>query len=232
MEKKSNKPELKNLAENFGFIKKLRYGNMDLEQTELENQENIFTTFFDDFKNKPFPSLVKSFEEIEYLNKLQDSVLENPNFRENYEFIRLCDTDIHAVFESEFKKIGVKYEGEYLEKVQQKLGSLIMQLKNHYNRPRPYQFALYTAQDLHPFPTRSGHSPAYPSGHACQAHFLMALVAFKNPKKTKPLLDLAKKIADTRLAMGVHYPSDNLFGERIAKALAREPEIRLQYFDR
>ena len=231
MEKKSNKPELNKLADNYTFIKELRYGNMDLEQTDLESKENTFTTFFDDFKNKPYPSLVKSFEEIEYLNKLQESVLDNPNFRKNYEFIRMCDKDIHSVFESEFKKIGVQYNGEYLEKVQTLLGSLIMQLKNHYNRPRPYQFAIYTAQELHPFPTISGHSPAYPSGHACQSYFLMSLVAFKNPKKTTQLLDLAKKIADTRIAMGVHYPSDNLFGERIAKALAREPEIRLQFID-
>ena len=232
MEENTKKYLAKPVVENYTTIENLRYGNLDRVQDAFLEQENIFTSYVDVFSKTPYPFIYDTYNEIEYLYNLQEKVLDKPNFRKYYQFVRDCDKDIHKVFRKEFRKIGVKYDGDYLEKTQEKLGALIMKLKDFYNRPRPFQVAYYTGQNLHPFPTFSGHSPAYPSGHSCQAHFLMRLVAFQNPSKAEELLELGQRIADTRLAMGVHYPSDNEFGKEIAIKLAREPRIRKIFFER
>ena len=105
-----------------------------------------------------------------------------------------------------------------------------MQLKKHYNRARPYQIAYYTGQDLHPFNTITGNTPAYPSGHAMQSRFLLKIVAFNFPKYKDEIKKLANDIAFTRIVMGVHFQSDNDFGFKIADKLATYPQIIDKYF--
>ena len=110
--------------------------------------------------------------------------------------------------------------------VNEELGGLIMQLKTHYQRPRPFQVAWYSKQPLHPFETLSGQTPSFPSGHACQGKFLTMLVAQHYPEKSIELRKLSEKISQSRIILGVHYPSDNKAGERIAKQLFARKEIQ------
>ena len=221
------KPVIKNID----TIQALKYGYMDINQNNESKDKTFFSKYFDMLSNNPYPQVYDTYHEIEGLKKLQKNVMSNPNFTQSAEYFINCDRDIHSVFGREFKAIGIKYNGgDYLQSIQNELGALVLKLKRHYNRPRPYQFAYYGEQHFHPFPTTSGHSPAYPSGHACQSHFLMEVMAHRNPSKRKELRALAKKISDTRIAMGVHYPSDNEFGKKIALTLRDIPEVRNRYF--
>lgn len=222
------KPVIKNIK----TLQALKYGYMDIEQHNESQSETFFTKYFDLFSNTSYPQVYDTYHEIEGLKNLQKKVMNNPNFKANAKFFKDCDTSIHSVFEREFKEIGVRYNGEFLQGIQNELGALVLKLKRHYNRPRPYQFAYYGKQNFHPFQTISGHSPAYPSGHACQSHFLMEVMAFRNPNKRKDLIALGQRIADTRIAMGVHYPSDNAFGKKMAITLRDMPEVRDRYFKR
>ena len=216
------KPVIKNI----NIIQALKYGYMDIEQHNESNGETFFTKYFDIFSKNKYPQVYDTYHEVEELKILQKKVMSNPNFKANAKFFKDCDTTIHSVFEREFKRIGVKYNGDFLQGIQGELGALVLKLKRHYNRPRPYQFAYYGEQDFHPFQTISGHSPAYPSGHACQSTFLMEVMAHRNPSKRKELRALGKRVSDTRIAMGVHYPSDNEFGKKIALTLIDLPEVR------
>ena len=105
---------------------------------------------------------------------------------------------------------------------------IIVKLKQHYNRPRPYQFAYYSEQNFHPFETITGNSPSYPSGHALQGYFLCSLLAKKYPQH-KTRLDLfAEMIAESRVALGVHYPSDNAFSKEISNKLMQHEKTLWQ----
>jgi hypothetical protein len=217
---------------NIDTLKALKYGYMDISLHKESLNETFLTKYLDDFSSIEYPQLYDTYQEIEQLKRLQKKVISSPKLKTMMKFFRDCDEDIHKVFEKEFKVIGVKYNGDFLQNIQDELGGLVLRLKNHYSRPRPFQFAYYGEQNFHPFPTLSGNSPSYPSGHACQSHFLMEVMAHRNPSKRKSLRALAKKIADTRIAMGIHYPSDNDFGKKIAMTLKDYPEVRDRYFKR
>tara|TARA_R110000744_G_scaffold360744_2_gene468311 strand:- start:905 stop:1576 length:672 start_codon:yes stop_codon:yes gene_type:complete len=218
----------------FDIYNKLAYGNLNKESLEYVNKpNNLFTETFSEFSTNEFPDLKETekeiFQIIEFMGKSQKT-----KCWDNYQkFMNTCDEDIRLALKIELKRLGIPYTkdyGDYLENIQESLGVLIMRLKQHYNRARPYQVAYYTNQNLHPFFTASGNTPAYPSGHAAQGRFLCNIVAYHYPEKKEKLMKLSHKIANSRIAMGLHYPSDNKFGFEIADALSKNPNVIKKYF--
>jgi len=212
--------------------KDLVYGNINKEATEFLKMNNIFTNYFNEFSNTPFNDFFASSEEITTIIKTQREAEQNKNWEKIKKFNELCDGDMTKTLRVSLKKINIPYDDayiEYLTKVSMELGGLIMQLKEHYQRPRPYQIAYYSNQPLNPYETISGNTPAYPSGHATQGRFLTKLIASHYPKKRIELSKLSERISNSRIVMGLHYPSDNLFGERIASALLEKEDIQKEF---
>jgi hypothetical protein len=99
---------------------------------------------------------------------------------------------------------------------------IVMHFKDHFDRARPH----HICPGLLPPIEAPGHG-SYPSGHATQAH-LFALCA-KEMLADAPsdhsapigvVLDaLAARIARNREIAGVHYRSDSLAGQQLAKAI-------------
>ena len=88
----------------------------------------------------------------------------------------------------------------------------VMFFKHKYNRPRPSQFDPRIA----PWIDVPGH-PSYPSGHATEAFLLSLCLAEVVPDAKLPLLRLADRVARNREVAGVHYRSDLVAGEHVAK---------------
>ncbi|MEO0913414.1 MAG: hypothetical protein AAFY59_10560, partial [Pseudomonadota bacterium] len=105
--------------------------------------------------------------------------------------------------------------------------------KRRYARPRPSQ--------LHPAlmpPIDPPKHAAFPSGHSTQAHLTAHILKHLMPDMVRhhygawdagsqsrpeierdPLFDMAERIARNREVMGLHYVSDSVAGEKLAKAL-------------
>lgn len=62
--------------------------------------------------------------------------------------------------------------------------------------------------------------PAYPSGHATQAHALATVASCLHPARSAEFKQTADTIALHRVQAGVHYPSDSVAGEMLADQLA------------
>ena len=218
----------------FDIYDKLAYGNLNQDSLHYVTQpNNIFTETFSQFSTQQFPRLKETEKEISQIMGFMENAKKTKCWENYQKFMHACDEDIRRALAVELKRIDIPYSkeyGDYLENIQELLGVLIMRLKNHYNRARPYQVAYYTNQNLHPFFTTSGNTPAYPSGHAAQGRFLCNVVAHHYPEKKDKLTKLSHKIANSRIAMGLHYPSDNKFGFEIADALAKNPNIIKKYF--
>jgi len=210
-------------------MKDLVYGNIPIESLKFLKMNNIFTKCFDEFSNMEIPNYSDTTEEIQIIiDKMQS--LENSSNKANIKkFIFQCDSDLTSVLEKNLKRIGIPSDKEYINylvKIGEELGGLIMQLKDHYQRPRPYQVAWYSKQNLHPFETFSGQTPSFPSGHSTQGKFLSLLITDHYPEKAFELRKMSEKISESRILLGVHYPSDNKAGERIAKRLFAKKEIQ------
>lgn len=118
-----------------------------------------------------------------------------------------------------------------LIRVGRRLGELVvMRLKGHYLCPRPSRIHPMIVPAIDPPDT-----PAYPSGHATQAHLISELLIeaieppvvspnpghvewghLKNGTMRKALRLLADRVAENRTVAGLHYVADNKAGEQVA----------------
>lgn len=211
----------------------LRYGNLTKELQQELNVKNIFTNYLGEFTMVEYPNYYQSSEEILQVIKIQEEARQSGKWDAIKGFCDLWDEDFISALEKTLNRISIPYDSDYIEylaNVLKDLRPLIVQLKNHYQRPRPFQVAFYTEQDLNPYESISSTSPAYPSGHATQATFLFNLIGFHYEDKKEELLKIAKQVSDSRLILGLHYPSDNLFGFQIVKELMLKDDIKEKYF--
>ena len=211
----------------------LRYGNLTKELQAKMQVENIFTKYIGEFSFDEYPNYADSAEEVMKILQTQQNAEKNAKWKAIQEFCVLWDEDIFNAFELTLKRLNIPYDQEYLDyiyEMSEDIGALIIQLKSHYQRPRPFQLALYTNQNLHPYDSVSAQSPSYPSGHATQALFILSVIAFHYEEKKDELMKLAKQIADSRVILGLHYPSDNEFGFQIVKQLLLKEDIKEKYF--
>ena len=207
-------------------LKDLKYGKINREDLSfLMNSDEVLTEIVDKFKDFPYPETKETKEEINTIIEVQKKAMSSPNWKSYLKFSKDADEDLPDTISEHLHKLGIDIEPEVLESFNDEIGLIITSLKRHYNRPRPYQVAYYTEQDLNPFETVTGNSPAYPSGHACQGWFTCLYLAKKYPEKKEQLITLAKMIENSRVILGVHFPSDNEFGRKIAETIIDVPNF-------
>jgi hypothetical protein len=91
---------------------------------------------------------------------------------------------------------------------------LVMKLKMHYLRPRPYQLAAYHGVNLNynkKVQNGAAATPSYPSGHTMAAYFAARAIGYVEPDYESELMEKSKMVADSRVFEGVHFVSDNMF---------------------
>lgn len=207
-------------------LKDLKYGNQNKEDLSfLMNSDDTLTKIVEEFKGFPYPETKATKEEINTIIEVQKKAIGSKNWKSYLQFSKDADEDLYDTVSNHLMKLGIDLEPEILENFNAEIGLVITSLKKHYNRPRPYQVAYYTEQPLNPFETITGNSPAYPSGHACQGWFICLYLAKKYPEKKSGLETLAKMIENSRIILGVHFPSDNAFGRKIAETLIQVPDF-------
>jgi hypothetical protein len=101
---------------------------------------------------------------------------------------------------------------------------LITKLKYHYQRPRPYQMAVYYEMaEFHHHQSITIDSPSYPSGHAYMGAILSGVAGKIHPEIYKPMIDASNDFNYSRIFMGVHYLSDVDKGVQIANMVLNYP---------
>ena len=85
-------------------------------------------------------------------------------------------------------------------------------MKNKFDRVRPSVLE----KNIEPVIDVPQH-PAYPSGHSTQMHLLAMILSKLSPRKSTVFENRANEIAVHREVAGLHYHSDTLAGELVAK---------------
>mgnify|MGYP003113984759 FL=1 len=127
--------------------------------------------------------------------------------------------NIDEYFRAFFQKNHLKFPKDKVRRLVKDSRPLIQILKYYYNRPRPEQIAKAMSLKFHNEPLESAKTPAYPSGHSIQGMLVGKYLATLYPEHANELMGLADDISKSRLAANVHYPTDSIFGEKIALAL-------------
>lgn len=107
--------------------------------------------------------------------------------------------------------------------------SLLIKLKFHFQRPRPYQLAEVYKLKLFPYDSKSQTTPSYPSGHAFQSRLICYVLGNHHPELFEYFDNLAKDIEYSRMYMGVHYPSDVDFALFCVETITKDAEFKQKY---
>ena len=126
------------------------------------------------------------------------------------DFIKLTDKSVSYAFQD-----IVIESREQLSKMEREIVPFITFFKNLFNRARPKQIN----QNLNVFESVSANTPAFPSGHTCQAYYLAKKLSIKYPEKREILFELAEKCGQARIYAGLHYPSDHEFSKFLVNFL-------------
>ena len=130
------------------------------------------------------------------------------------EFVKKYD-DIEAAFKKTAKEQGIKdYDKKIAAKLIKESAPVILELKKHHNRKRPYELD----KDLKAVKMKSMNTPSYPSGHSAQG-MLIASVLKDKYGKSSAFMQTAKNISDSRNIAHAHYKSDSVNGTKLGKQL-------------
>ena len=106
---------------------------------------------------------------------------------------------------------------DFLREVKRQVDTITLNLKYEYNRLRPQQIAEMNGEKLTPL--TSVDTPAFPSNHAVSGIVIAEILKMYYPQVTKEVDEIANRNADSRVELGVHFPSDVEAGRVLAKEL-------------
>jgi len=196
--------------ENIGNIKNAVYTTDGIKDKHAERIEYVKTKgLFKDLdlskyfhKKPPKNTSMKTLQELYWLRDLP----------EDKEFVEKHD-DVKGVFKEVCEEHGIEFPKELVKELIKSCSML--ELKYHFNRPRPYQLADYYNIKLGENILESMKTPSYPSGHAAQGILIGKVLQTKLPINTNAFIEAGKRISYSRNIGGAHYPSDSEMGENI-----------------
>ena len=202
--------------ENIGNIKNAVYTNDGIKDKHAEKIEYVKTKgLFKDFnmskyftKNPPKNTSIQTYQELLYLKDLP----EDDAFVEKHD-------DIEAVMKEVCMEHNVTYPKDLVKELLKSFS--VLELKYHFNRPRPFQLAKYYNIQLGEYAMESMKTPSYPSGHSAQGFLIGKVLQTKLPINTDSFIEAGKRISYSRNIGRAHYPSDSRMGEVIGDAMFR-----------
>jgi hypothetical protein len=131
------------------------------------------------------------------------------------EFVKKYD-DIESAFKKTAEEQGIKdYDKKIAAKLIKESAPVILELKKHHNRKRPYELD----KKLSAFVMKSMKTPSYPSGHSVQGFLIGNYLSDKYPKSRKGFMATAKNISYSRRVAHAHYKSDSKMGEELGNSM-------------
>ena len=165
---------------------------------------------FKEFDIKPFkkkkPPIDSGYTTRTEINELKKIPLKK-------DFVKKYD-NIEAAFKKTAKEQGIKdYDKNIAAKLIKESAPVILELKKHHNRPRPYKLD----KKLSAFVMKSMKTPSYPSGHSVQGMLIGSALKMKYGKSA--FMQTAKNISYSRRVAHAHYKSDSKVVEEICNSM-------------
>jgi len=200
------------------FILKGLVYNMSDEPKKFESmlETNHYSDIDEEILIDDPPSELERVKELNLIKKQY-----NNKFNDESMLYRL-DVEINELFDELIIDSGFDSHIDLVKKIKSEISEIIYYHKEHFSCLRPKFLAkkhniIFNSDDL-----ESAESSAYPSGHAAQGYYIAYRLSDRFPLLRKEFLNLAKKISQSRLDRGVHFPSDINSGKALAKKLYKK----------
>lgn len=212
------------------MLSEIKYGNPNLIQQEILHKETFLDSLLAEIINFPPPKasdIIK--EEVEELIKMVALTLNNEEAEKRYlvfdhQMIRFFKTRLAETDSPEEKKICKIVDG-----IMADTSPLLLKVKYHFSRIRPYQAAQHLDLPLFPYPSTSSDSPSYISGHAFQGKVICEVLGNTFPESYGYFQKLGNDISVSRLHLGLNYRSDIDMALFAAEKVLKNAEFKLKY---
>ena len=210
-------------------LNQVTYGNPTQEIKVLLQKKGLVDDLFEKLKNADMP-LNDSELTREELNEVAEGILlledtENKDFLSRY---KSYDRSLIQTLVTIFKQKGIDVQ-ELCEEIFNDINPLVAKLKVHFNRPRPYQLANYYKLKLFPFNSFSANTASFPSGHTVQAYVMLNVIGSMHPTHYKFSKSVIDDVAESRVNLGLHFPSDNDFAKEVGESILKHKEFAKKY---
>lgn len=192
-----------------------KFGYLNVEDAELAASNGVYQSLLKSaFKGLRYPE-TDSLDQLEELTYLQRRMAQAHS--DDIKNAQKADAYLPEFIAHQFEGYG-RVKVQSVKAVLQAIKPTLMALKEKYNRARPHQLAFYLDQQMHPFKSLTAHNPSFPGGHSCQVRFAALVFSELYPSMTRKLENTQAFVSDSRLILGLHYPSDNEAGFDVADA--------------
>jgi len=135
-------------------------------------------------------------------------------------FLKISDEKPFTLIRKFCNDHGIDFDLDDLDDLNEHFARLVLTLKFKYNRPRPKKFMIDHHDEFPCDRIEDNKTPSYPSGHSAHAYFNCCILADAFPEYAVELFSLADRIAQSRIDLGKHYPSDISFGRFLGELAA------------
>ena len=195
------------------------YGNLKPVHERKIDPNNSILKFLhkvgglSELENIPFPSDEETKREIHSLKDRMDNVTD-----EEYEFAKKSENEEQQMY-ADFAKntLGLNVSKDFIDSILDKTDPILFYLKKHYNRGRPKQYADAMGIPFDVTIKNDAHHPSYPSGHAFDSYIMNHIFSKLRPDMKPEIEDFTQRMRDSRLDVGLHFPSDNVMSEKLAR---------------
>ena len=210
-------------------LNQVTYGNPTQKILELLNQKGLVDSLFEELKSEQMP-LNDSELTKEELNEVVHgiSLLQQPENEIYLKRYKSYDRSLIQSLVTIFKQKGIDVE-EICSSIENDINPLIAKLKVSFNRPRPYQLANYYQLKLFPYESFTANSSSFPSGHTLQAYVMLNVIGNTHPTHYKFAKSIIQDIAESRVNLGLHFPSDNDFAKEVGEKILKHKEFAKKY---
>ena len=134
-------------------------------------------------------------------------------------FVKKFD-NIESAFAKTAKDNNVEnYDKKIAAKLIKESAPIILELKKHFNRPRPKVLAKKMNIKMKDYEMDSMKTPSYPSGHSVQGILIAKVLGDKYPKAKSAFIKTGENISYSRRVARAHYKSDSKMGEKLGNSM-------------
>jgi len=209
----------------------LSYGKMlAQDEAKITNDDKFISHFRKNGILKKLESIQppnekQTLRELEQLKKIMANATQ-----EMLRFAIHAEVDETETYQRFIRNVlKINLPNDFTTSIFDQTDPILMYLKKHYNRARPEQFA--NAYNI-PFQVEITHTalhPAYPSGHAFDSFIMEHVMKRLAPSKAKEIEDFTEQMRESRIYVGLHYPSDNQISKVLANEIIKSNLLKIKY---
>jgi hypothetical protein len=197
------------------------------DEMKIRNDDRIISHFrnsgvLSTYENRKYPNNQETMHELLYLKNRMENVSDDDLLFANH-----AETDEQEMYRKFADSLGIKLPEDFVSNIMKQVEPILFHLKKHHDRARPEQFA--AAHNI-PFQTSITHTalhPAYPSGHAFDSHIMEHYLKMLSPEHSSEVEEFCRKMRESRLDAGLHYPSDNVISKDLAHDVIKHKLIQI-----